>query len=57
VDLDALITDVITRLQAAKEELPVYGSFNMRGAAEHNKDLLQKWGSINPHLQSWLRRD
>jgi uncharacterized phosphosugar-binding protein len=54
---DALITEVITRMQAAEEQLPVYGSFNMRGAAEHNKDLLLKWGSINPHLQSWLHRD
>jgi len=54
---DALITEVLTRLQAAEEELPVYASFNMRGAPEHNKGLLQKWGSRNPHLQSWLRND
>jgi uncharacterized phosphosugar-binding protein len=53
---NALITEVLTRLQANREELPVYASFNMRGAVEHNKGLLQKWGSLNPHLQSWLRR-
>lgn len=54
---NALITEVLVRLQAAGEELPVYGSFNMRGAAEHNKALFRKWGSLNPHLQPWLRRD
>ena len=53
---NALITEVLTRLHAAGEEVPVYASFNMRGAAEHNKGLLQKWGSLNPHLQGWLRR-
>jgi len=53
---NALITEVLTRLQAAGEELPVYASFNMRGAAEHNKGLLHKWGSLNPHIQGWLRR-
>jgi uncharacterized phosphosugar-binding protein len=54
---NALITEVLTRLQAAGEELPVYASFNMHGAAEHNKDLLHKWGSLNPHIQGWLRRE
>jgi uncharacterized phosphosugar-binding protein len=54
---NALISEVLTRLQAAGEELPVYASFNMRGAAAHNKGLLQKWGSRNPHLQGWLRRE
>jgi uncharacterized phosphosugar-binding protein len=53
---NALITEVLTRLNASGEELPVYASFNMRGAAAHNKGLLQEWGSINPHLQPWLRR-
>jgi len=54
---NALITEVLTRLQAAGEEVPVYASFNMRGASAHNKALLQKWGSLNPHLQGWLRRE
>jgi uncharacterized phosphosugar-binding protein len=54
---DSLITEVLTRQQAAREQLPVYASFNMRGASAHNKELLQKWGSRNPHLQGWLRRE
>jgi uncharacterized phosphosugar-binding protein len=54
---NSLITETLTRLQDAGEEVPVYASFNMRGASAHNKDLLQKWGSRNPHLQGWLRRE
>ena len=51
---DALVTETIFRLQAAGEELPLYASFNMRGAGEHNQALLKKWGAINPHLKGWI---
>lgn len=51
---DALITETIFRLQAAGEELPVYASFNMQGAGEHNQALLKKWGAVNPHLKGWV---
>jgi uncharacterized phosphosugar-binding protein len=51
---NSLITEVLFRMNALKEELPVYASFNMRGAAEHNKSLLKKWGSVNPHLKGWV---
>ncbi len=54
---NSLITEVLTRMHLAGEEAPVYASFNMRGAAAHNKDLLQEWGSRNPQLQGWLRRE
>jgi uncharacterized phosphosugar-binding protein len=51
---NSLISEVIYRLHASGEELPVYASFNMRGAAEHNQELLQKWGAVNPHLKGWI---
>lgn len=53
---NSLITEVLTRMHQAGEQAPVYASFNMRGAAAHNKDLLQEWGSRNPQIQGWLRR-
>lgn len=51
---DSLVAEVIYRLNALGEELPVYASFNMRGAADHNRDLLKKWGETNPHLKGWV---
>ncbi len=54
---NALITETIFRLQTLKEELPVFVSFNMGQAAEHNRDLLRKWGAVNPYLKGWIRND
>ena len=51
---NALITETVFRLQALGEEIPVYASGNMRGAAEHNLALMKKWGSANPLLKGWI---
>jgi uncharacterized phosphosugar-binding protein len=50
---NGLVAEVIDRLNAQGEELPVYASLNMRGAAEHNRAVFGKWGAINPHLKGW----
>jgi len=47
---NCLLTEAVFRLQAEGESIPIAASFNMPGAAEHNKKLLEKWGKINPHL-------
>jgi uncharacterized phosphosugar-binding protein len=54
---NSLITEVIQRMHALGEALPVYASFNMRGAADHNRDLLQRWGAVNPHLKGWVNNE
>lgn len=54
---NALITEVFFRLKALGAEIPVLASFNMRGAPEHNKPLLEKWGAVNPHMKGWLRHE
>lgn len=55
---NGLASEVVYRLNALGDippaDLPVYASFNMRGAAEHNQGLLKKWGAINPHLKGWV---
>ena len=51
---NSLVSEVICRLQVLGEELPVYASLNMHGAAEHNRALLQKWGALNPNLKGWI---
>jgi uncharacterized phosphosugar-binding protein len=52
---NALITEVFFRLKALGAEIPVYASFNMHGAPEHNQSLLKKWGAVNPLVKGWLR--
>jgi uncharacterized phosphosugar-binding protein len=54
---NALITEVFFRLKALGVEIPVYASFNMRGAPEHNRLLLKKWGSVNPLMKGWVRNE
>jgi uncharacterized phosphosugar-binding protein len=54
---NALITETIFRLQAAGEELPLYASFNMSGAADNNRRILQRWSPGNPHLAGWVRHE
>jgi uncharacterized phosphosugar-binding protein len=51
---NALITETVFRLQASGEEIPIYASGNMRGADEHNLDLMKKWGATNPLLKGWI---
>jgi uncharacterized phosphosugar-binding protein len=47
---NCLLTETVFLLQAAGSELPVFASYNMAGAADHNQVILQKWSKINPHL-------
>jgi uncharacterized phosphosugar-binding protein len=51
--LNSLIVEVIQRL-AREGTPPVFASFNMKGAEEHNRGLLKKWGALNPHLKGWM---
>ena len=54
---NSLVVEVTRRMQAAGETLPIYASFNMRGAAEHNVAILKEWGKVNPHLKGWIEND
>jgi uncharacterized phosphosugar-binding protein len=47
---NCLLAECATRLQAASADVPVFASYNMPGAAEHNARLLEKWRPLNPHL-------
>jgi uncharacterized phosphosugar-binding protein len=47
---NCLLTECAERLQASGVDLPVFASFNMPGASEHNTELLKKWRQFNPHL-------
>lgn len=47
---NCLVAETAQRLQAVGETVPVFISFNMQGAAEHNQALLDKYRKVNPHL-------
>jgi uncharacterized phosphosugar-binding protein len=47
---NSLVVETASRLRAAGEEPPVFASFNVPGAAEHNAGLLRKWRRDNRHL-------
>jgi len=47
---NSLLTETIFRLSETIPELPVFASFNMQGATQHNEKILRKWSKINPHL-------
>jgi uncharacterized phosphosugar-binding protein len=47
---NALVTETVFMLQARGAAVPVFGSSNLSGGAEHNAALLQKWRGRNPHL-------
>jgi uncharacterized phosphosugar-binding protein len=47
---NALVTEVAFMLQARGAAIPVFGSSNVPGGAEHNATLLQKWRARNPHI-------
>ena len=47
---NCLLTETVQRLSAAGFEPPVFASYNLAGAIEHNRALLSKWSQINPHL-------
>ena len=45
-----LLTEAVFQLQAVGAEIPLFASFNMPGAGEHNAGILEKWSRLNPHL-------
>jgi uncharacterized phosphosugar-binding protein len=47
---NALVTEAVFTLQARGAAIPVFGSSNLPGGAEHNAALLQKWRGRNPHI-------
>ena len=47
---NALVTEVAFTLQARGSAIPLFGSSNLPGGAEHNAALLQKWRARNPHI-------
>lgn len=47
---NCLLTEAVFQLARDGEDVPVFASYNMPGAIEHNKTVLAKWSQINPHL-------
>jgi uncharacterized phosphosugar-binding protein len=47
---NALVSEVAFLLQARGLAIPVFGSSNLPGSAQHNAALLQKWRARNPHI-------
>jgi uncharacterized phosphosugar-binding protein len=48
--LNAILTEVAWRLAELGGEPPIYISANMPGAAEHNRELIERYRPRNPHL-------
>jgi uncharacterized phosphosugar-binding protein len=48
--LNAILTEVAWRLAEQGGPPPIYISANMPGAAEHNRDLVERYRPRNPHL-------
>lgn len=47
---NGLVVEAVSQLCAAGEEIPLFASSNMEGAAQHNQVLIEKWRQVNPHL-------
>ncbi len=47
---NCLLSEAIFRLSEKTSDIPLFASFNMEGAPDHNKQLLEKWSKINPYL-------
>jgi uncharacterized phosphosugar-binding protein len=47
---NCLVSECAVRLHRAGYPLPIFASFNMPAAGEHNARLLDKWQGHNPHL-------
>jgi len=47
---NCLLTEAAGLVLQAGGDLPIFASFNMPGAAEHNIAILEKWSRLNPHL-------
>jgi len=47
---NCLLAECAERMHENGYDLPVFASFNMSDAEDHNKGLLEKWQGLNPHL-------
>jgi uncharacterized phosphosugar-binding protein len=47
---NCLLTQAVFILAEMGVEPPVFASYNMPGAIEHNRQMLSTWSRINPHL-------
>jgi uncharacterized phosphosugar-binding protein len=47
---NCLLSEAIFRLSQQTGNLPIFASFNMSGAKEHNEEILTQWSAINRHL-------
>lgn len=47
---NCLLAETVFRLAEDGIDLPIFASYNMTGAADHNQTILEKWSKINPHL-------
>jgi len=49
---NCLLTEIVQRLIKAGIEVPIFASYNLPGAIEHNQSILDKWSRLNPHLSA-----
>ena len=49
---NCLLAGTVDSLVRAGLEPPIFASYNMPGAIEHNQAVLEKWSKINPHLST-----
>lgn len=47
---NCLLVECVQRMVASGKEPPLFASYNMPGAQEHNQAILEKWRGLNPHL-------
>jgi uncharacterized phosphosugar-binding protein len=47
---NCLVTEALFQAGQKTENVPVFASFNMKNAGEHNQELLSEWSKINQHL-------
>jgi uncharacterized phosphosugar-binding protein len=47
---NCLLTETVFLLKERGVDLPLIVSLNMKGGAEHNQKVFEKWQKINPHL-------
>lgn len=49
---NCLLAGTVQKLVEGGIQPPIFASYNMPGAIEHNRTLLHKWSKLNPHLSS-----
>ena len=47
---NCLLTEAVQRLVSLGVEPPIFASYNLPGALEHNRQVFAKWSQVNPHL-------